>query len=389
VTKKALCIGIDDYGHVRGLGMRDLNLKGCVNDANAWADLLVNHYDFTRDDIKFLTDAEATKKNIIKGIKDLLAGAQSGDVLVLTNSSHGTYSAYVTGDGKVDSAEEQQKREIRKNNAAFCPHDYPELIIDDELRELFDGVKTGVNTTFIADCCFSGVITGFSGTDTDSTSSETGSRPVTSSLGSSIKPSFGSSIKPPLDIGKQIQSIQGLIPSGRDIQTLLSSGGDIIKKIQDLVTSGTGIYSLLSFANNEDVDVRALIRDSFPGLDLRIRFISPELRGDPVLYDPWQVKSQTKQQGAAQPSQQHKLNEAVLTACTDKQMAGDAKVGDENHGFMTYHAIQTIQDSGYRLTYAQLHEQLLTRIKNSDTKYKDQQPCLNARMQREQRQVFT
>jgi hypothetical protein len=56
-----------------------------------------------------------------------------------------------------------------------------------------------------------------------------------------------------------------------------------------------GIHSLLSFA--KDIDVRALIRDSFPGLDLRIRFISPELRGNPVLPHPWLAKQQAKQLG--------------------------------------------------------------------------------------------
>jgi hypothetical protein len=83
-------------------------------------------------------------------------------------------------------------------NDAFCPHDYPELIIDDELRELFDGIKTGVDTTFICDCCFSEEITGFAGTDTDSGSPETGIRSFASSLGSGIKP--------PADIGKNIQA---------------------------------------------------------------------------------------------------------------------------------------------------------------------------------------
>lgn len=42
MTSKALCVGINDYP---GSGN---DLKGCVNDAKAWAELLIEHYGFPR-----------------------------------------------------------------------------------------------------------------------------------------------------------------------------------------------------------------------------------------------------------------------------------------------------------------------------------------------------
>ncbi|MGH3543560.1 MAG: caspase family protein, partial [Mycobacterium sp.] len=100
MTNKALCVGINDYGHRNApeMGMPDMNLHGCVNDAHDWADLLVKHYDFSVANVKLLTDADATKENMIKGLEELAAGAQDGDVLVFTNSSHGFITPDVNDD---------------------------------------------------------------------------------------------------------------------------------------------------------------------------------------------------------------------------------------------------------------------------------------------------
>jgi len=92
MAKKALCVGINDYPYDGS------DLNGCVDDARAWAELLVAHYDFVQPDVKLLLDAEATKANMLDGLKALLAGAGKGDTLVFTNSSHGTYIADTSGD---------------------------------------------------------------------------------------------------------------------------------------------------------------------------------------------------------------------------------------------------------------------------------------------------
>ena len=141
MAKKAFCVGINDYPYP------GYDLNGCVNDAHAWAELLLSHYDFPRSNIKIITNSDATKKNIINGVKDLLKGARSDDVLVFVNASHGSYIYDTSGD-------EEQFDEI------ICPYNSKEDDIkDDELRELFSGLSPGINLTVISDSCFSGTVT--------------------------------------------------------------------------------------------------------------------------------------------------------------------------------------------------------------------------------------
>ena len=141
MAKKALCVGINDYPYEGN------DLNGCINDAKGWGDLLINKFDFPGAEVKLLLDAEATKANILTGLKHLLAGAKPGDLLVFTNASHGTYVADTSGDEPM-------------YDEAICPYDCADnLIVDDELRELFANLPKGVNLTFISDSCFSGTVT--------------------------------------------------------------------------------------------------------------------------------------------------------------------------------------------------------------------------------------
>jgi hypothetical protein len=141
MAKKALCVGINDYP---GEGS---DLNGCVNDAKAWADLLIKNYSFPSGSVNLLLDAQASKAGIMDGLKKLLAGAKSGDVLVFTNSSHGTYLADTSGDEAM-------------YDEALCPFDCDQnLIVDDELRALFSGLAKGVALTVISDSCHSGTVT--------------------------------------------------------------------------------------------------------------------------------------------------------------------------------------------------------------------------------------
>ena len=141
MARKALCVGINDYPG------GDDDLRGCVNDARAWADLLVEHFSFARGDVKLLLDREATKANMVAGIKRLLANAKAGDVLVFTNSSHGSYEVDRSGDEAYDEA--------------ICPVDCDTagLLLDDELRKLFSGLPSGVSLSVISDSCHSGSLT--------------------------------------------------------------------------------------------------------------------------------------------------------------------------------------------------------------------------------------
>jgi len=142
MAKKALCVGINDYPVEGG------DLAGCVNDANAWADLLVDRFGFARSSVKMLIDRRAKKRAILDGLNNLLAGSSAGDILVFTNSSHGSYVPD-TDDDEPDGYDE-----------TLCPWDVKDAqITDDELRGILDGVPRGVRFTMISDSCHSGSVT--------------------------------------------------------------------------------------------------------------------------------------------------------------------------------------------------------------------------------------
>ena len=141
MTKKAVCVGINDYPYDGS------DLNGCINDAHAWADLLVSHFDFAESDVKLLIDSQATKAVVMAELRAMLTGAKSGDVMVFTNSSHGTYIADTSGDEPT-------------YDEAICPYDCADnLLVDDDLRELFTNLAKGVHLTVISDSCFSGTVT--------------------------------------------------------------------------------------------------------------------------------------------------------------------------------------------------------------------------------------
>lgn len=139
--KRAFCVGINQYPQP------GMDLQGCVNDANNWATLLVDHYDFTKADVSVVLDDQATHANIVGGLKSLLTDARAGDVLVFTNSSHGTYLADADADEPV-------------YDEAMCPYDTADNpLVDDQLRALFADIPPGVAVTVISDSCHSGSVT--------------------------------------------------------------------------------------------------------------------------------------------------------------------------------------------------------------------------------------
>lgn len=141
MAKKALLVGINDYRKIN-------DLSGCVNDVTNIRDVLLKYYDFTIPDIRVLVDGRATKANIMARLKWLVAGAKKGDVLVFHYSGHGTQVRDRDGDDLKDRMDE-----------ALCPWDTDwdgGLILDDDLYDLFKGLKDGVSLEVILDACHSG-----------------------------------------------------------------------------------------------------------------------------------------------------------------------------------------------------------------------------------------
>lgn len=140
MTKKALCIGINNYPGTH------MDLQGCVNDAADWKATLETHgYTVTT-----LLDAQATKAAMVAAMTDLIGAAIKGDRLVITYSGHGTYQPDTDGD-EIDGLDE-----------ALCPYDIQTnqaALIDDEIRVIFGARKPGVRLLLISDSCHSGTVT--------------------------------------------------------------------------------------------------------------------------------------------------------------------------------------------------------------------------------------
>lgn len=134
-TKRALCVGINDYPRNK--------LNGCVNDAKEWANLLKTTYGFT--DVKIVLDRVATAKNVKDILLEMVKNSKDGDVLVFTYSGHGTNTPDRNGD------------ELDRRDEAMCCYD--KLLIDDELRAIISQKPAGVSLSIISDSCFSGTVT--------------------------------------------------------------------------------------------------------------------------------------------------------------------------------------------------------------------------------------
>jgi len=148
MAKKAFLVGVNDYAPV-GPGGPDLN--GCVNDVKDMATTLTapGFVPSNPSTLRICTNARATRANIMNGVKWLVTGAQSGDLLVFYYSGHGSQVADLEGD------------EIDKLDETICPHDFATagMIKDDDLRQALAGVKPGVLLEVLFDSCHSGTAT--------------------------------------------------------------------------------------------------------------------------------------------------------------------------------------------------------------------------------------
>ena len=150
MAKTALCIGINNYPGT------DMDLQGCVNDANDWADELARRgFQAQR-----LLDGQATLAAMTEAFGRTIGGAAPGDVVVITFSGHGTYVPDRNGD-EIDGLDE-----------ALCPHDIRTsgALIDDDIHDIFAARKAGVRLVLIADSCHSGTVTRAAAPDPDASS---------------------------------------------------------------------------------------------------------------------------------------------------------------------------------------------------------------------------
>lgn len=140
--KYAVCVGTNYVG-------TPYELAGCYNDAVDWMNLLDdNGYEWMT-----LTDAHATRANILDALTDTVSKARWGGRIVVTFSGHGTWVPDYSGD------------ELDRRDEAWCPDDFQAsgLVTDDDLAGIFNRARTGVGILVLSDSCYSGTMTRFAG----------------------------------------------------------------------------------------------------------------------------------------------------------------------------------------------------------------------------------
>jgi len=139
--KKAVLVGINAY--------QGAPLRGCINDVVVMQQILVRQFGFKQENIKILTDVEATKTNILAGAKWLTQGVSGGDSIVFHFSGHGSQ---VMVDDWTATEETDGRDEI------ICPVDlnWDDPLRDHELGSYFKRVPKDCATLVVLDCCHSG-----------------------------------------------------------------------------------------------------------------------------------------------------------------------------------------------------------------------------------------
>lgn len=136
--RRALCVGINNYPGSQN------DLQGCVNDMNDWAQLF---RDQQFDEVVTLQDSQATKSALMQALEKGIVETGAKDLFMFTFSGHGTWIPDDDGD-EADGRDE-----------ALCPHDFDKnLIVDDELFELFSSRHWGSRIVMLSDSCHSGSV---------------------------------------------------------------------------------------------------------------------------------------------------------------------------------------------------------------------------------------
>lgn len=135
-SRHAICVGINNYPGTHN------DLRGCINDALEWKDILEKLYSFN---VRTMFDRRVTYRNFVEHFGNMVNDSKPGQKLVLTFSGHGTNVPDLDGD------------EPNGRDEAFCLYDG--LLIDDNVREIIKNLNKESSLTVIADCCHSGTIT--------------------------------------------------------------------------------------------------------------------------------------------------------------------------------------------------------------------------------------
>jgi metacaspase-1 len=147
MNKFALIVGINHYQ------LPGNDLSGCVNDANNMREFLINCAGFDPSNVKLITDSNATKNNILSGLRWLLSNSAPGVELFYYHSGHGTQVPDVSGDEIEDHLDEVLvTHDFDWNNPAT-------QLLDDDLAIIFSSLPQGTFLSMVCDTCHSGSMT--------------------------------------------------------------------------------------------------------------------------------------------------------------------------------------------------------------------------------------
>jgi N-acetyl-anhydromuramyl-L-alanine amidase AmpD len=141
----ALLAGINEYDRVR-------KLSGCLHDLQQVEDYLTHRTAFDCN-IKKITDAQATRNNVIQAFEEHLGQAQKEDTVLFYFSGHGTQEdaapIWDETDGKLECI-------VCYDGGTTQASEF--LLTDKELRYLIGKLykKTAAHIVVIFDCCHSG-----------------------------------------------------------------------------------------------------------------------------------------------------------------------------------------------------------------------------------------
>jgi metacaspase-1 len=150
MVRYAVCVGINEFKSLP----RSSWLSGCVNDAEDIAKALRKR-GFSSGHLHLLRDEAATKKKVMSTLTTIVGKAEPGDHIVFTFSSHGTQVPSQPGsDDEADGLDEAFAcYDIKQSGDDW---DRRTVIVDDELRDLFEKVPEGVLVEVLLDTCHSG-----------------------------------------------------------------------------------------------------------------------------------------------------------------------------------------------------------------------------------------
>lgn len=153
-TKRALLIGISDYGNAKEDPNKWANISG-ANDIVLLTPLFKNQgYTVTS-----LKDSQATHNGIIKAFDNLIKNSKKGDIVYLHFSMHGQPFEDLNGD-EADGWDEALIPYDAQMQYVKGVYEGKNHLIDDELEIYFDKIRTKIGPTgqlfVVMDACHSG-----------------------------------------------------------------------------------------------------------------------------------------------------------------------------------------------------------------------------------------